>query len=120
MTDVEALIDAFFRAHTTEDDELRAELLESAITDDFEFHGLNIDLMGRDAVFEHFRGQNRLVRTTHVDRRGSWFRWGWEYQTPDGLAQADADGTPYAGMGIGQIAPDGRLKLVVPFLGSTF
>ena len=119
MIDAEALVDAFFRAHTADNDALRTALLDDAVTDDVEFHGLNVDLMGREAVFEMFRGVNRLVRTTHVDVRGSWLRWGWEYQTEDGLAEADADGTPYAGMAIGQVAPDGRLKLVVPFLGGS-
>ena len=83
-----------------------------------EFHGLQIRLVGREQIQAGPVGTSQLVRTSRVQQRGPWLRWEWEYRKPDSTPERAPDGSPYGGTGIGRVADDGRLDLIVPFLGT--
>lgn len=112
------LVDGFFEQHSTPDPSERARILDTVITDTAEFHALQMDLVGREEIQAGPVGTSRLVRTSRVQQRGRWLRWEWEYRMPDGEPERAQDGSRYGGTGIGLLADDGRLKLVVPFLGT--
>ena len=111
------VVDGFFEQHSTADPAERARILDSVITDTAEFHGLQVQLIGRRQIEAGPVGTSHLVRTSHVQQRGQWIRWEWEYRTPNGETERAPDGSVYGGTGIGQLADDGRLELIVPFLG---
>ena len=112
------LVDGFFVQHSEEDAGERARLLEQVVADDAEFHGLQMLLVGREQIQAGPVGTSRLVRTSRVQQRGPWLRWEWEYQKRDGEPERAPDGSVYGGTGIGHVAGDGRLDLIVPFLGT--
>lgn len=62
-----------------------------------------------DAVQQQFAG-HRFRRTSPVDSHNGVFRYAWELVAPDG-------GVTLAGMDAGQVATDGRLKLIAGFFG---
>lgn len=116
--DAEGLVDGFFEHHSVADPAERSRILEGVITDTAEFHGLQIHLVGREQIQAGPVGTSRLVRTSRVQERDRWLRWEWEYRKPDGAPERTPDGSTYGGTGIGRVADDGRLELIVPFLGT--
>ncbi len=116
MRDPEDVVDAFFAAHGEPDDEARRSQLEESVSEDVEFHGLKVTLIGRSALEEGFRDAGSLNRTSGVEQRGEWLRWGWEFRGPDGEVPM-VDGVAYQGAAVGRLSDDGRLALIVPFLG---
>ena len=113
-----ALVDGFFEQHSMADPVERARVLERVVTDTAEFHGLQVRLVGREQILGGPVGTSRLVRTSQVQQRDQWLRWEWEYRKPSGEPERAPDGSTYAGTGIGRLSEDGRLDLVVPFLGT--
>ena len=113
-----ALVDGFFEQHSIADPAERAGVLANVITDTAEFHGLQVRLIGREQIQAGPVGANHLVRTSRVQQRDQWIRWDWEYRNPDGVPERAPDDSVYGGIGIGRIAEDGRLDLIVPFLGN--
>ena len=111
------LVDRFLEHHSVADPAERAAILADAITDNAEFHGLQINLVGRDQIQAGPIGTSHLVRTSPVQQRGRWLRWEWEYRKPDGRTEMADDETPYGGAAVAMLADDGRLQLIVPFLG---
>lgn len=111
------VVDGFFEQHSIGDPAERARILDAVITDTADFHGLQLHLVGREQIQAGPVGESRLVRTSRVQQRGQWLRWEWEYQQPNGVPERAPDGTTYGGTGIGLLADDGRLQLIVPFLG---
>jgi hypothetical protein len=114
----EDLIDAMYALHSETDEAARSVLLDQAVTDDVRFHGLQVELFGRDEFGASFRdGGTYLVRTSAVEHRAGWLRCTWELQEEDGsVARAD-DGEPYVGVQFSRLGPDGRLQQIVPFRG---
>ena len=112
------LVDGFFEQHSTTDPAERARILDAVISDSAEFHGLQVHLVGRRQIETGPVGTSHLVRTSRVQQRDRWLRWEWEYQKPNGEPERTSDGSAYTGTGIGLLADDGRLQLVVPFLGT--
>ncbi len=112
------LVDGFFEQHSEADPAERARILEAVVSDGAEFWGLQIHLVGRDQIQAGPVGTSRLVRTSRVQQQGPWLRWEWEYRKPTGEPERAPDGSTYGGTGIGRVAEDGRLDLIVPFLGT--
>jgi hypothetical protein len=112
------LVDGFFEHHSTADPTERARILDIVVADTAEFYGLQVHLVGREQIEAGPVGTSHLVRTSRVQQRGRWLRWEWEYRKPDGAPERAPDGSTYGGTGIGMLADDGRLQLIVPFLGS--
>jgi hypothetical protein len=60
-------------------------------------------------VCEHYAGQ-KFRRVSGVDVHHDRFRYRWELVAPDGTVTV-------AGIDIGDLAPDGRLRTVTAFFG---
>lgn len=117
MTDAEQLVDRFFEAHSTADPGDRRRLLVSAVEPPAVFDGLQRRLEGLDELVDGFVGDHHLVRTSSVDVRGRWLRWEWAYQSDDGETAIADDGSPYAGVALGELGATGLLGRIIPFLG---
>lgn len=111
------LVDGFFEQHSVADPAERARILEAVVSDGAEFYGVQVHLVGREQIQDGPVGSSRLVRTSPVEQRGPWLRWEWEYQNLDGRMERAPDGSAYCGTGFGRVTEDGRLNLIVPFLG---
>ena len=120
MGQYEDLMDRLYAIHSEEDESRRKPLLDATVADDIEFYGLQVQTKGRAEFARNFRdGGTRLARTTPVEHRYGWLRCGWQLLLADGKPAAAADGRLYAGLQISQLTTDGRIRLIMPFLGLT-
>jgi hypothetical protein len=110
-------IDACFAMWNEADPRKRAELIERAWNRD----GRDVDPLnaveGRAAlgamvagVQTRFPGQV-IRRTSAIDAHHDQFRFGWELAAPDGRVTV-------AGIDVGEVGPDGRLRRITGFFGA--
>ena len=116
MTDITEIVDTNLAALTEVDEDKRAELIARAWAEDGSLTDPPLTAEGHaglsqfaDAVCEHYAGQ-RFRRVSGVDVHHDRFRYAWELVTPDGTVTI-------AGVDVGDLAPDGRLRTVTGFFG---
>jgi len=117
MSASEELVDSFFACHSAPSEGERRTMLDDVTTEDVVFHGLEVDLTGRDELAREFISGGRLVRTGPVDGRGEWIRWRWELLGTDDEVVMRDDGRAYAGVAVARVV-GGRLTTIVPFVGA--
>ncbi len=112
------LIDQLFDLHHEPDPDRRRKLAADLLADDIAFHGVSATARGIDGILEVFKSDGeKLVRTSGVDQHDQWARVAWEARDPSGQAITLDDGSPYGGPAVFELADDGRIRLIVPFLG---
>lgn len=112
----EHTVDQFLRLHSMTSDADRADLLAEIAVSDVVFDGIEVFAQGHAEILAAFRGAEELVRTSAVQVRGRWLRWSWEGRVGGTVVRRD-DGAPYSGVAVARKSDDGRLEMVVPFLG---
>jgi hypothetical protein len=115
-TDSTTIVDAYLVSLGEQDPAIRARLVETAWTDD----GYLVDPVQEakghaelgaiaPAVEEQFPG-HKFRRTTAIDEHHGHVRFGWELAAADGTVAV-------AGIDVGLLAEDGRLRYVAGFFG---
>ena len=118
MATLDETVDTYVAAVSATDGAVRRSVLERCVSEDFEFWGVAGQARGREAfacLLEDLQSQSAtplaLVRTTAIDSHHGWFRFAWEFRGPDGTAVL-------AGVDIGQVGDDGRIKSLVVFFNT--
>jgi SnoaL-like domain len=116
MSDVVTTVDAYLEMWNETDPVRRAELIERAWTREGRYVDPLFDAAGHrelhnmvERVHEQFPG-HRFRRTSGVDAHHDQVRFTWELAAPDGAVTA-------AGVDVGAVDDDGRLRNIVGFLG---
>jgi hypothetical protein len=116
MSDVVTTVDAYLEMWNETDPVRRAELIDRAWTREGRYVDPLFDAAGHrelhnmvERVHEQFPG-HRFRRTSGVDAHHDQVRFTWELATPDGAVTA-------AGVDVGAVADDGRLRSIVGFFG---
>jgi hypothetical protein len=116
MTDITTIVDTNLAALTEVDRAKRAELIARAWAEDGSLTDPPLAGEGHaglsdfaDAVCQHYAG-HVFRRISGVDVHHDRFRYAWELVAPDGAVTI-------AGIDVGDIAPDGRLRTVTGFFG---
>jgi hypothetical protein len=116
MTDIATIVDANLEALTETDAAKRADLIRAAWAEDGSLTDPPLDGKGHAGidnfarvVCEHYAGQ-KFRRVSGVDVHHDRFRYAWELVDADGAVTV-------AGIDVGDIAPDGRLRTVTGFFG---
>lgn len=116
MTDIDRVIDGYIAVWNETDAEHRRDLIAQTWTDDA--HYLDPILRGDgpdgiDAMTAGVQAQfpgHEFRRAGAADAHNDWLRFGWE------LVDTATNAPLIAGIDIGEIAPDGRLRSIVGFL----
>lgn len=115
-TDVTSLVDTYIASLNEQDDAARHKLVEQSWTPDAHYLDPLQDETGHAGVGaiaprveQHYPG-HRFRRTTAVDAHHDQLRFGWEMVGPDGTVAI-------AGIDVGRLADDGRLRSIVGFFG---
>ena len=115
-TDINATVDAYLAMWNEGDATRRAELIERAWADDARYVDPLLEADGYpglsamvDGVHAQFPG-HRFERTTGVDVHHDQCRFGWRLVAPDGTVTV-------AGVDVGAIGADGRLRSITGFFG---
>ena len=110
------LLDVYFAMWRETDPSVRAAIIERAFTTDGRHVDPLVDANGYDELNDMVTGVHAqypgftLVRTSGIDQHGDQLRFAWKID--------QADGTPLvAGIDIGELAPDGRLRHIAGFWG---
>jgi hypothetical protein len=115
-TDVTTTVDTYLAAWTEPDAARRATLIERAWSIDgrlvdppfaAEGHAAISDMA---ATLQTQFPDHRFRRASAVDTHHDQFRFGWELVGPDGAIVL-------AGIDVGEVAPDGRLRRIAGFFG---
>ena len=116
MSDVVTVVDTYLEMWNEGDPVRRAELIEQAWTRDARYVDPLFEAEGHRAlhnmvekVHEQFPG-HRFRRTSGVDAHHDQVRFAWELAAPDGAVTA-------AGIDVGAVDADGRLRSIVGFFG---
>ena len=116
MNDLSAVVDAWLEAYAEEDVERRMKLIEQAWSPDgrlvdppLEGEGYTGLSDAADLVNTHYAGHT-FRRISGIDTHHEFVRYGWELVGPDGNAVI-------AGIDVGELADDGRLRRVTGFFG---
>lgn len=116
MTDITAIVDMNLAALTEADQGKRAGLIARAWAEDGSLTDPPLTAEGHsglsefaDAVCQHYAGHT-FRRVSGVDVHHDRFRYAWELVAPDGTVTI-------AGIDVGDIAADGRLRTVTGFFG---
>jgi hypothetical protein len=111
-----AVIDAYISMWNEEDPDRRAALIAEAWTDDADYLDPLLEAQGPTGLSEmvatvhgHYPG-HRFRRLTAVDVHHDRVRFGWDLVAPDGAVFV-------AGLDVGTLAPDGRLRTITGFFG---
>ena len=116
MTDLTTTVDTHLAAYAEPDAERRAGLIAEA----WDAGGVLLDppLAGEghdgisaaaDALLTHYAG-HRFRRTSGVDEHHGQLRYAWELVAPGGEVAL-------AGVDVGEVAEDGRLRRITGFFG---
>jgi hypothetical protein len=115
MTDT-TTIDRYFDMWNTEDEAERAAVIAEAWTPDGRYRDPLLEADGHDQlvamvanVHAHYPG-HRFRRTSGVDAHHDQVRFTWELAAPDGAVTV-------AGIDVGELADDGRLRRITGFFG---
>ena len=110
-----AVVDAYLAMWNEEDPERRAERIAEAWVPEGRYLDPLLEAEGHDAlstmvatVHQHYPGQ-RFRRLGGVDRHHDQVRFAWELSGPAGVT--------VAGIDIGELAEDGRLRRITGFFG---
>jgi hypothetical protein len=116
MNDLTTVIDAWLEAFAEEDVERRTKLIEQAwspegrlVDPPLEGEGYGGLSEAADLVNTHYAGHT-FRRVSGIDTHHEFVRYGWELVGPDGNAVI-------AGIDVGEVAPDGRLRKITGFFG---
>jgi hypothetical protein len=116
MNDLTAVVDAWLEAFAEEDIERRTKLIEQAWSPDgrlvdppLEGEGYAGLSEAADLVNTHYAGHT-FRRVSGIDTHHEFVRYGWELVGPDG-------NPVIAGIDVGEVAPDGRLRKITGFFG---
>ena len=116
MSDLTATVDTYLAAWNETDPELRAGLVEQVWVPEGTLVDPPLAAEGHAGIGElhaALQGQfpgHRFRRASAVDAHHDRFRVGWELVGPDGAVAL-------AGMDVGKVAADGRLRDVTGFFG---
>jgi hypothetical protein len=116
MADTTTTVDTYLAMWNEPDPSARADLIAAAWTDDGHYVDPLQEATGHAAlagmvppVHQQFPGHS-FRRTTAVDEHHGHVRFGWELAAPDGTVAV-------AGIDVGLLADDGRLRHVAGFFG---
>jgi hypothetical protein len=116
MNDLTTVIDAWLEAFAEEDVERRTKLIEQAwspegrlVDPPLEGEGYVGLSEAADLVNTHYAGHT-FRRVSGIDTHHEFVRYGWELVGPDG-------NPVIAGIDVGEVAPDGRLRKITGFFG---
>jgi hypothetical protein len=114
--DITTTVDAYLAMWNEENAARRAELIEQAWTTDGSYLDPLLEADGYaalDAMVAAVHSQypgHRFRRTSGIDAHHDQIRFGWELTAPDGALTV-------AGVDIGTVAFDGRLRSITGFFG---
>ena len=116
MSDIETIVDTYLAMWNEDDDARRAKLIEKAWSDDGRYVDPMLEAEGREAlsamvanVHANYPG-HRFRRLSGIDAHHDTVRFAWDLSAPDGT-------TTVAGIDVGTLASDGRLRTITGFFG---
>jgi hypothetical protein len=116
MNDITTTVDTYFAMWNETDAALRAQYIERAWADDGRYVDPVLEAEGHAALGEMVAGvhaqfpDHRFRRVSGIDSHHEELRFAWALAAPDGTIAA-------AGIDIGELASDGRLRKITGFLG---
>jgi hypothetical protein len=117
MSDVTTIVDTYLAAWNETDPKARARLIEQAWARDGRYVDPLLAAEGHaaisamvDGVHAKFPG-HRFRRVSGVDSHNGHVRFAWELAAPDGAITV-------AGLDVGEIGGDGRLRSITGFFGA--
>jgi SnoaL-like protein len=116
MSDVTATVDTYLAMWNETDAARRAEHIGRAWAKDGRYVDPMLEAEGHAALDEMVQGVqarfpgHRFRRVSGVDAHHGELRFGWELAAPDGAVVV-------AGIDVGEVAPDGRLRRITGFFG---
>lgn len=116
MSDVTTTVDTYLMMWNETDPKRRADCIERVWTRDGRYADPLLEAEGHAAIGEMVAGVqvkfpgHRFRRTSAVDTHHAEVRFGWELAAPDGAIVV-------AGIDVGALAPDGRLRRITGFFG---
>ena len=116
MSDVTATVDTYLAMWNETDAARRAEHIGRAWTKDGRYVDPMLEAEGHGALDEMVRGVqarfpgHRFTRVSAVDAHHGELRFGWQLAAPDGAVVV-------AGVDVGEVGPDGRLRRITGFFG---
>jgi hypothetical protein len=116
MTDVASTVDTYLAAYSEPDSQRRSALIDQAWVPDGRLIDPPMTGEGRggisemaDALQQQFAG-HRFRRVSAIDTHHDQLRFAWELVAPDGTVAV-------AGLDVGELADDGRLRRITGFFG---
>ena len=116
ITAITSTVDTYLSMWNEEDAGRRARLIEQAWTADGRYVDPLLEAQGHHALTAMVEGVqaqfpgHRFARTSAVDAHHDQVRFGWQLAAPDGTVTV-------AGIDVGQVGDDGRLRRVTGFFG---
>jgi len=114
--DLTATVETYLAMWNEEDPSRRAEHITAAWTDDGRYTDPLQEAQGHAALSEMVAGiheqlpGHRFARTSGIDVHHGELRFGWQLAAPDGTVAV-------AGVDVGAVADDGRLRRITGFFG---
>jgi SnoaL-like domain len=116
MSDVTTIVDAYFAMWNETDAAARAELIARAWADDARYVDPMLEADGHaglsqmvEGVHAQFPGHT-FRRLSGIDTHHDRVRFAWDLVAPDGAVTV-------AGIDVGELGPDGRLRSITGFFG---
>ena len=116
MSDPTTIVDTYLSMWNEEDPSTRAQLIERAWVADGRYVDPLLEAEGHTALSEmvagvqaHYPG-SRFRRLSAVDAHHDQVRFAWDLIAPDGTVTV-------AGLDVGELASDGRLRRITGFFG---
>jgi hypothetical protein len=116
MSDVETIVDTYFSMWNEEDKTRRLQHIERAWAGDARYVDPLLEAEGHDGLSDMVANVHtsypghRFRRLSAVDSHHDHVRFAWELAAPDGT-------TTVAGIDVGTLAADGRLRSITGFFG---
>lgn len=116
MSDVTETVDTYLAMWNEEDAAARARLIESAWSENGRYVDPVLEAEGHRALSDMVAGVHarfpghRFARMSGVDAHHDQVRFGWQLAAPDGTVTV-------AGLDVGEVADDGRLRRITGFFG---
>ncbi|HKA05075.1 MAG TPA: nuclear transport factor 2 family protein [Acidimicrobiales bacterium] len=116
MSDVTTIVDAYFAMWNETDPSARAELIARAWADDAHYVDPMLEADGPAALSQMVEGVHAQFpghtfrRLSGIDTHHDRVRFGWDLVAPDGAVIV-------AGIDVGELSPDGRLRAITGFFG---
>ena len=116
MNDVTTTVDTYFEMWNETDPATRAGLIERAWADGGRYVDPLLEAEGHAAISDMVAGVHaqfpghRFRRTSGIEAHHDQVRFAWELTAPDGTVTV-------AGLDVGELAGDGRLRRITGFFG---